>query len=265
MKRLFAVLLILCLLLGISGCRTETDIRGTQSVQTAPDHQPSSPGEDATSPSAEATAPSQQPTEPAAQDTTPTAGTLAPTVPEETTGSTVKPGAVQGVTYESDFIGIGCKLSGDWSFYSDQQIRQLNQIAEELAGDAYQQALANASVVYDMFAIHNSGANNVSVVLEKIDPVQLVLMDIPSSYEASIPLLKQSLSNMGYTGVQCSVDTVWMGENEVDCIRTQAYGMGTTLYQCSISIKCKGYLATVTITTTGQDMIEQILGCFYEV
>ena len=75
-------------------------------------------------------------------------------------------GTTTGNTYENEFLNLGCMLSTGWNFYTDAQIAELNNITTDTLGDDYKAQIANANIVYDMFAIDQTG-NNIYVILEK--------------------------------------------------------------------------------------------------
>ena len=257
MKKLIAAILLLSLVLSLAACRESGDIRGTQDVITKP--------AGTTAPSA-ATTPSTHPDDPTTLNTeppAPTGGEKDPTQAPTEPAATVDPGQTVGVSYKSNFIGIGCNLGSGWRFYTDAEIRQLNQIATDLGGDAYEDALKNAQVLYDMFAVSSNGMDNINVVLEKVDPLTLALLDTGDNFEATIPVLKDTFGSMGYRDISCIIDTLWLGDKELDCLQTTAVIDGIKLYQTIFCIKCEGYLASVTLTSYGQDLTSELLGYFY--
>jgi hypothetical protein len=98
-------------------------------------------------------------------------------------------GTVEGNVYENTFIGIGCTLGSDWTYYSDEKIREINNAAASLAGEEFRQMMANATVVYDMYAAHSNQINTVVVNLEKVDKVQLAVLDLEENLKNTIPAL----------------------------------------------------------------------------
>jgi hypothetical protein len=41
-------------------------------------------------------------------------------------------GKATGSTYHNDFLGLSCTLPGDWMFYTDEQMKQLNNITGDI-------------------------------------------------------------------------------------------------------------------------------------
>ena len=57
--------------------------------------------------------------------------TATPTTTAPAAGSSLELGKVNGLTWENEFIGLGCTLTSDWTFKTDEEIRQLNNIVED--------------------------------------------------------------------------------------------------------------------------------------
>ena len=172
-------------------------------------------------------------------------------------------GTTTGLTYESKFIGIGCKLDSDWAFYSDEKIKELNSVTTEIAGEEYAEMMKNATVVYDMFAAQSDQLANVNVVMEKVDKDTLKALDVAENFNKTIPSLKESFENMGYSGLTYEVGTVKIDGKEFACLNTNAEIYGTKMVQKAIGIKCNGYLATVTVTAFGDNDANDIINKFY--
>lgn len=182
---------------------------------------------------------------------------------EETEAESLSLGVTSGLTYESKFIGIGCNLPEGWSFYTDEQMRELNNIAIDAAGEELQSLMETATVIYDMFASDPTGVNNISVNMEKVNPIQLIALDLEQNLESSKPLLKTSFENMGCTDFSGEIGSVTVEDVEFVCMNNVIQFPGTTLYQCLIPIKCSGYLANVSVTTNDEAVLSEILSYLY--
>ena len=173
-------------------------------------------------------------------------------------------GSVNGLNYENAFIGLGCNLGDDWTFYSDEQIRQMNNQTTAIAGDEYEELMANTNMVYDMMAVRSNNLDTVSVILEKSTEETVAAFDLKTTYTALFPTLKQSFENMGYTGINYQFTTITIDGKTIDCVASTAnYGYGT-MYQRQIMLPLNdGYLATVTVTNFDVDGTDYFLQKFY--
>ncbi len=171
-------------------------------------------------------------------------------------------GTVENNVYENEFIGIGCELPSAWTFYSEEDIMELNNITMSYMDEDFQEAIENATLLYDMYAQSSNGLNNINVVLQKIPQIQLDTLDLEDTFELGFNQAKTALENMGYTNVS------FKGEKRKVCGKEMPIGVitsqigGMPLTQLQFAIKCDGYLASVTIsdyTSDGSDL----LGLFY--
>ena len=55
-------------------------------------------------------------------------------------------GETDGLVYENKFIGIGCTLEDNWSFYSDEEIMELNNYTADVAGEDYEKIMEGADL-----------------------------------------------------------------------------------------------------------------------
>ena len=167
-----------------------------------------------------------------------------------------------GNIYKSDFIGISYKLDNGWSFYNDQKINELNNIATDLTGDALKEAIKNATVVYDMCAVDENQLNSVNVNLEKVNVAQLLALNIANNFKAVAPTLVDSFKNMGYTNIEYKVTTVKVDGKDMDALYTTAEINGVKMYQTMFAKKCNGYLANFCITTFGENKNADLIDNF---
>lgn len=174
-------------------------------------------------------------------------------------------GVVDGLTYENAFIGLGCTLDSDWSFYSDEQIRELNNVLTDIAGDEYVEMMKNADIVYDMYATDSSGTNILNVNLEKVNFLQLAVLDVGEALEGQVPALVDTLVNIGYHNVNCVRTTVIVGDEEYDAIKASSEFGDAKMYETIFAKKCSGYLANITVATYQDDTTEELIGKFYNI
>lgn len=172
-------------------------------------------------------------------------------------------GKVDGSKYENSFTGIGCSLDSDWTFYTEEQIMQLNNIASDYYSEDAKSIIENANVVYDMFAADSNMTDNVSVNLEKVNSVQLAVLDISDTFENQMTMMKDTYNNMGYTDFSYDMTTVNIGGEEFSAVKISIGAEGVELHQLLFAKKCNGYLANFAITAASEGALYEILDCFY--
>jgi len=259
MKKLTAIILALTMLFAFAACGStpdEDEVRGEQVVNTT---EAPSPSEDVTD------APDTNVT--AAPDTN---VTDAPEIDvTDAPDTNVKEpefslGAVEGINYENKFIGIGCNLPSDWVFFTDEQIMELNNYVADIAGGGFEEAMKNASLVYDMYAMSTTNQiNNINVNLEKGNPATIAMTDLEDVFENSLPLLKQSIENMGGSVISSEIGSVTVDGTEFTCMTNIMEANGITMYQLSFAKKCNGYIANISIGATDENTLNDIIDCFY--
>lgn len=174
-------------------------------------------------------------------------------------------GTVEGPVYENRFIGLGFRLKEGWTFYSDEQIKELNNLAAEVAGEDYVELLKDSALVYDMYATSSDQMSNVNVNLEKVNALQLAAINLATNFENSFPTLEQSFSNMGYTNISHEVGTITIDNKEFTSLSVTGEINGVKMYQKHIAVKCYGYLANIAVTTFNEDTTDDIYADFYVV
>ena len=82
-------------------------------------------------------------------------------------------------------------------------------------------------------------------------------------YEATIPAIEETYSNMGYGDLKIEVDTLNLADKEFTCLKSSGDINGLKMYQKIFPIKCNGYLASITVTTYEEDTTDELLSKFY--
>lgn len=60
-------------------------------------------------------------------------------------------GTIENGIYTNTFVGIGCQLSDDWTYYTDEQLAELSGVVAE-SSEEMQKAMEDGKSTYDMFA-----------------------------------------------------------------------------------------------------------------
>ena len=173
-------------------------------------------------------------------------------------------GTISGTTYESEFLSLGCSLSGDWTFYTDEEIKELNNMATDLAGEEYEKLMEQSTIVYDMMASSNDQLSSVNIVLEKSNEIAVSSFDLEKNGEIIALSARSSLENMGFTEVKSNVTTTEFLGSETQCLKWDMK-MGTVdYYEIQVFVKAYDYLATITVASDKISTCEELLDSFYE-
>ena len=185
--------------------------------------------------------------------------TTAPTQPKETEPD-FSMGKSTGNTYNNNFLGLSCTLPADWVFYTDEQIKQLNNVVGDYMDESVKDQLKNATVIYDMQAA--TQGSSVGVNMEKLNALQIAGLNIKQVLESQIPTIKDMYSQMGYTVTKAEYDKVTVDGKEFDCIKLTAKIQGMDFVLVSFAFRKSNYLATVTVGTVDASQLNAILGYF---
>ncbi len=244
--KIWALLLAAALLLGcLAGCaKTDDDVRGdikpnqTDASQNKPDD--SKPQDS-------------KPQDSKPEDSKP-----------QGTDEQVSMGSSQGGKYENKFIGIGCQLDENWTFMTDEEIREQNNITSDILGEEYQQQLENATVIYDMMATHSNEMNTVNVNLEKLSGAANLLSE-KSYVESSVEALKSALESAGMENVQIKAVEMEFAGGKHHGVQIEGEFSGIKCYEALACVKRGGYMACITACTWMENGTQAILDSFYAV
>lgn len=171
-------------------------------------------------------------------------------------------GSVASNTYNNDFLGLSCTLPSEWTFYSEAEILKINNIAGEFYDEDVKKQLENATVIYDMYAVIAEKGYNINVNLEKLNVLQAAALNIKTTLESQIDIIKSSYENMGYTDVKIAYQKITVDGKELDALKFSAKIQGIDFYGLCFTFLKENYLANVTVSTLQTDSTSEILGYF---
>lgn len=172
-------------------------------------------------------------------------------------------GQADGLNYENTFVGIGFNLESGWSFYTDEQIRELNNQTMEIGSEEYKEVMENADVVFDVQAVSADGTSNINVVLEKVSALALATFDFKTNYEKTFSVVKESFENMGFTDYTYEFVDLEIDGKTVTGVKNIASASAVSMYQKQFAVKCNGYIASITVTSMNKDTTDDILKTIY--
>ena len=169
-------------------------------------------------------------------------------------------GDTTGSTYTNDFLGISCTLPEGWVFYTDEQIKEQNNITENYLDEEVIEQLKKASIVYDMIAKNMPDGSNINVTMTKLNAAQIGNLNIKDVLEAEIDTIKSTYANIGYTDVQVEYQKLTVDGKEFDSLKIQAKVQGLDFTGVLFAFPKGDYLANVTVCSLSADTVNSILG-----
>lgn len=171
-------------------------------------------------------------------------------------------GLAEGNVYESEFLKIGFNLIEGWTFYTEEQIQQLNNITGDMLDDEIAESIKNADLVYDMYALDTLG-NSVNINLEKLNTVGSAILSEEDYVNASLGSLKDALKSMGFTTVTTEATTVTLAGEDHPAVYVVCANEQLTMYEKIVCKKIGKYMASITIATVMEDNTDTIISQFY--
>ena len=170
-------------------------------------------------------------------------------------------GQATGNTYKNDFLGISCTLPSEWTFYTEKEILELNNITSDFLDEETKELLENANIIYDMYASTGEGST-INVNLEKVPANMMSSVNIKQTLESQKDSLVATYEQMGYTNVQTSVTKVTIDGKQFDALTISASIAGYDFNAAIFMFQKENYLAAVSLGGLGDNQIETYLGYF---
>lgn len=248
MKRTIALLLVLVLTLGLLGCgKEDTPVSGKVTPAT----------EAATAPMGnveaipETTEPVPETTEAAVED------------------KPVTLGRMEGGVYTNEYIGIGCTLDANWTFYTAEELQELPAQTNELLQDT-EYADAGLRQIADMMAENVNDMSNMNIQYTKLN-MQERLVYATMDYEDFADMILGQSDSMAQAYAQAGIENAvlekvtvkYLGQDRI-AIRTSATIEGYPYYILQVFEHDIGqYYVTITLSSIFEDTTESMLDLFY--
>ncbi len=172
-------------------------------------------------------------------------------------------GSTSNNTYENKFLGIGCKLDSGWTFLSDAEIRQANNISQDLVGEELASQLENADIIYDMQATKSNSSANIVLNIEKLSTIQGAIMSEDEYATNAIDGLVQGLESAGLTNVKATKVSANFAGGTHAAIDVSGEVSGVTVYEKIVCYKKGKYIAAIAFASYIDNTTEEMLSYFY--
>ena len=169
-------------------------------------------------------------------------------------------GDTTGSTYTNDFLGISCTLPEGWVFYTDEQIKEQNNITENYLDEEVIEQLKKAPLIYDMIAKNMTDGSNINVTMTKLNAAQIGNLNIKDVLEAEIDTIKSTYANIGYSDVQVEYQKLTVDGKEFDSLKIQAKFQSLNFSSILFAFLKGDYLANVTVCSLSADTVNSVIG-----
>ena len=203
--------------------------------------------------------------------TTPTAKTKVGwtnTAEPTTEEAAFETGSTQGGVYTNNFIGIGCQLDENWSFYNEEQLADLNGLVldamdDEALSEQFAQSVENGKTIYDMCAVSADGLANINIVIENLGLVLGTSLDESGYVDLGMQTIMKSFDSIGASNVSVEKISVEFAGASRSAFSVYAEQSDVPLYEKGICIKQDKYMAIITICSYYEDITDDLAALFY--
>lgn len=173
-------------------------------------------------------------------------------------------GSSEGAVYENASLALGIKFDDEWTLYSDAQIATLNGLAEETLGEDYTEAVKNADMIYDLYAMRSDGSS-MNIIFENMGIIYGSVMSESDYIDASVSQAETTFSQMNWTLESSEKVTVTAAEQEFNALELAVNIGSGYLYETLICKKIGNHMAVMTIASVDRSVIDGIIADFYKV
>ena len=178
-------------------------------------------------------------------------------------GEVIELGSTSDNKYENKFFGIGCKLNDDWTFLSNGEIREMNDITNDMGDDEMASTLETAEIIYDMSAVKSNSSGNIVINIENLGIISSATMKEEEYAAASIEGVKSTFEELQATNINAKEDSVTFAGINHAAIKVNCEISGIKVYQTVVCYKKEKYMACIAITSYVTDTTNDMLSYFY--
>jgi len=172
-------------------------------------------------------------------------------------------GTVANNVYENRFMGFGCTFTESWTFYSDEELAELNNIPLNAMTDEILKALLETgSTVQDMFVTANGGAFSINVTYEDLG-ASGTRIDMEEYMDLSAAQLPQALEDIGMEDVEVHLGSIKFAGEDRDAIALTAAYSDVPMYEMLICIEKGDYVCIVTFCSMQENYTGAMTEMFY--
>lgn len=171
-------------------------------------------------------------------------------------------GSSDGSTYTSTFLGLKCTLGGDWVFYSDEEILEMNQLAQDMMDEEMAERIRSASTLQDMYAVNTETGETVNITISNTGSLFGTILSADAYANAALPQLTPAMQSIGLENVTVEKSsTVFVGKTETTILIAGDFD-GTPFYETMVVLKRGSYVACITAASYVENTTGLTLNAF---
>ena len=160
-------------------------------------------------------------------------------------------------TYKSETLGIGLKLSDEWTIQSPEDLAAL--VGQTSVGES----LKYAAVTYDFYALKASSGSSVTVIFENMKKNYGRTYDEDEYLELAQVSVKSALESQGATVSKIETVTRSIDGKTFKGFYIELKMGGVDVYEYSLIKRCGDHLANISIGARTVEKLDAVLASFY--
>ena len=180
-------------------------------------------------------------------------------------GEVIELGSTSDNKYENKFFGIGCKLNDDWTFLSNGEIREMNDITNDMGDDEMASTLETAEIIYDMSAVKSNSSGNIVINIENLGIISSATMKEDEYAASSVEGIKSTFEDLMAENISVKKTTVTFAGGSHAAIEVGCEISGIKVYQKVVCYKKDKYMACIALTSYNEDTTDEMLSYFYAI
>ncbi|MBP3686174.1 MAG: hypothetical protein J6J21_04005 [Clostridia bacterium] len=243
MKKLMALLLMLCLVWSLSSCALLAANSDSSTTEKAPNV-----GGEVSEPT---------PEKGESEETQTPEDSEKSEEPEEV----IAPGKAEGGTYKNEYFGVSLTLPEPWDFYDEEQILEQNKLTDELFNGALSEAYENAKTFADMMAADGLGSS-VNANVENLGLLYGAVLSEDEYLDLSVKNLPSAFASAGITDFDAEIETAMVGGQEKSVVAIRLNTNGVEVFEKIFCVKRASHVLVVTVGALEMDTVDAVLENF---
>lgn len=171
-------------------------------------------------------------------------------------------GVSEDNTYWNETLSVGCTLGSDWYFLTQDEIMELNGYTLEMLDQDMSALLENADTFMDFYAVNMENGATVNVTVEKLSPMNAVLITEEKYIELSRETMTEALMQVGMDKVEFTTGTITLGGEEHGCIHIIGSFNEAQLHETVAVVKNRNNMVLITVASAEESVCTDVLASF---
>ncbi len=182
---------------------------------------------------------------------------------DESATTGYKPSVVNGSVYESEYLGIGCDLGKGWTFLSEEELLERNQLTREVLGsdETLVAALDKISTLLDMAATKDNATNGLNITITFEKPGISVSESLYAKTAANNA--ETAFNAMGVNFESADVSEIEFAGETHSCVDIKGNMSGVDIYEKMVVIKKDEWYVGIVFTALDDNDFDDLIDSFY--